>query len=246
MWLRRPSIDSLAWFDESKLPGTPRGCAAASAQHAEIDRDASGLCIGLAATITCSLRSVGDLDAHCVVRRECCSLHRSRPRSRCRSSPPRLRSSMRRRWFRDQFCHQLLQSPLEFRARPMVRRLVNLRHDPGSVDELSCTRSQSSSSSCKPAVIRLRTSASLFDSAPRVLVAETRSADGEHLHHTTGVGSEDARCPVMRSPLNSPLATHPRGPVDLPASGPPQEAVRTSRALQFDFIYPRCLRSGGC
>ena len=244
--LQRTSIDSPAWFDESKLPGAPRGCGAASAQHAEIDRGTSGLCIGLATTITCSSRSVRDLDAHCVVRRQCCSLHRSRPRSRCWSSPPRLRSSLRRRWFRDQFCHQLLQSSIVFRAWPTVRRLVNLRHDPGSVDELICTRSQSSSSGCRPAVMGLRASASLFDSAPRGLVAGTRSADGEHLHLTTGVGSEDARCPFMRSPLDSPRATHPRGPVDLrPASGPPQDGVWTSRALRFDFIDPRCLRSGG-
>lgn len=206
--------------------------------------DTSGLCIGLAATITCSLRAVGALDAHCVVRRECCSLHRSRPRSRCRSSPPTPpivdASAMVPRPVLPPTAAVIPRVPSLLK----VRRLVNLRHDPGSVDELSCTRSQSSSSSCKPAVMRLRTSASLFDSAPRVLVAETRSADGEHLHHTTGVGSEDARCPLMRSPLNSPLATHPRGPVDLrPASGPPQEAVRTSRALLFDFIYPRCLRS---
>lgn len=161
--------------------------------------------------------------------------------------PPRVRSSMRRRWFRDQLCHQLLRSSLVFRARPMVRRLVNLVTTQARLTScfahVHSPRVRAASSSCKPAVMRLRTSASLSDSAPRGLVAETRSADGEHLHHTTGVGSEDARCPVMRSPLNSPLATHPRGPVDLPASGPPQEAVRTSRALQFDFIDPRCLRS---
>jgi hypothetical protein len=60
------AIDRLprAWFDESKLPGAPRGCAVASAQHAEIDRDTSGPRIGLAATITCSFRPVRDLDAH--------------------------------------------------------------------------------------------------------------------------------------------------------------------------------------
>lgn len=158
----------------------------------------------------------------------------------------RPRSSLRRRWFRDQFCHQLLQSSIVFRACPTVRRLVNLRHDPGSVDELSCTGSQSSSSGCKPAVMRVRTSVSLFDSAPRGLVAGTRSADGEHLHHTTGVGSEDARCPCMRSPRDSPRATHPRGPVDLrPASGPPQDASWTSRALLLDFIDSRRPRSSG-